>query len=121
MLKGFFDSIPVDLEEQGMVDGCTRLGSMVRILLPLSGPGIACTAIFSFILAWNEFMYANVLIHSDELKTVTVGLPSFAGQYMTEIGTMFAASTLLVIPVLVFFFFLQKFIVRGLTAGAVKG
>jgi len=121
MLKGFFDSIPQDLEEQAMVDGCTKLGSMFRILLPLSGPGIATTAIFSFILAWNEFMYANALINTDKWKTVTVGLPSFAGQYMTEIGIMFAASTLLIIPVLIFFSFLQKFIVRGLTAGAVKG
>ncbi len=121
MLKGFFDSIPPELEEQAIVDGCTRLGSMVRILLPLSAPGITSTAIFSFILAWNEFMFANVLIRTDKWKTVTVGLPSFAGQHMTDVGIMFAASTLLVIPVLTFFFFLQKFMVRGLTAGAIKG
>jgi multiple sugar transport system permease protein len=121
MLKGYFDTIPPDLEEQAMVDGCTRVGSMVRVLLPLSGAGIASTAIFSFILAWNEFMYANALIHTDEWKTVTVGMPSFAGQYMTELGIMLAASTLVVIPVLFLFLFLQKYIVRGLTAGAVKG
>jgi multiple sugar transport system permease protein len=121
MLKGYFDSIPPDLEEQAMVDGCSKLGSMLRVLLPLSGAGLASTAIFSFILAWNEFMFANAFIQSDEWKTVTVGLPTFAGQYLTELGIMLASSTLVVIPMLIFFLLLQKWIVQGLTAGAIKG
>lgn len=121
MLKGFFDSIPKEIEEAAMVDGCSRFAAYYRIILPLALPGIASSSIFAFIGAWNEFMLAMTFINVEAMKTMPVGLQSFFGQFTVEWNQLMAASVLFTLPSLVFFFFTQKYIVRGLAGGAVKG
>lgn len=121
MLKGFFDAIPRELEEAAEMDGCSRLGFMVRILVPLSGPGILATAVFAFIAAWNEFMFGYVLINEDARRTLTPGIMIFKGSHQTDWGALTAASVLAVVPVAIGFVYLQRFLVEGLSNGAVKG
>ena len=121
MFKGFIDSIPKELEEASWIDGCSRFGSMVRIILPISGPGIAAIAIFSFLGSWNEFIIANIFLKSRELLTMSVGLQQFIQQYETDWGKLTAYSTLGMIPVLLMLLFLQKYMVQGSIAGSVKG
>lgn len=121
MLKGFFDAIPRELEEAAEMDGCSRLGFIYRILLPLSTPGILATAVYAFIAAWNEFMFGYVLINDDERRTLTPGIMIFKGAHQTDWGSLTAASVLAVVPVAIGFLYLQRFLVEGLAAGAVKG
>lgn len=121
MLRGYFDSIPAALEEAAMIDGCSRMGALWRVIIPVMGPGIAAVAINSFLLSWNEFLFALTLIQTDSLRTLPVGITTFMQQHYNRWDLLFAASTLASIPVLVLFFLLQKHMVRGLTAGAVKG
>ena len=121
-LRGFILGIPKDLEEAAMVDGSTRLGAFVRILLPLVAPGLVATSVFAFITSWNEFIFANTLLHSGGKQTITVWLSYFLGTgRQTDWGALMAASTLTSIPVVVFFLLVQKRIAFGLTAGAVRG
>jgi multiple sugar transport system permease protein/N,N'-diacetylchitobiose transport system permease protein len=121
ILRGFFLSIPDDLEDAAMVDGCTRFGAMWRIILPLAGPGVAAVSIFAWIAAWNEFLFALTFIRSDSLRTLPVGLTQFAGRDATDHGAIMAASVLFTLPVVVFFLFVHKKLTTGLVAGAVKG
>lgn len=121
MLTGYFKSIPVQLEESAMIDGASRLGAYVRITLPLAGPGIAATLIYCFILAWNEFLFATTFISSSELRTLPIGLQAFIGQYQTDWNLLMAGAVVTTVPVVVLFVFLQRYLVAGLTAGAVKG
>jgi ABC-type glycerol-3-phosphate transport system permease component len=121
MYKGFFDSIPKDLEEAAWMDGCTRLGGFLRIVLPVSGPGIAAVAIFSFLFSWNEYMIANVFLRNEEYMTIPVGLQMFMQQFSTDWGSLTAAATIAMLPVLVFFLFVQKYMIYGAVAGSVKG
>jgi multiple sugar transport system permease protein len=121
MLKGFFDGIPRELEDASEIDGCTRLGFIYRVLLPLAAPGILATALFSFVAAWNEFMFGYVLINDEARRTLTPGIMIFKGPHLTDWGALMAASVLAVVPVAVFFVYLQRFLVEGLSAGAVKG
>lgn len=121
MLKGFFDSIPFDLEESAMVDGCSQFTSYLRIVLPISAPGISTVGIFTFVNSWNEYMLASIFLRSDEIKTITVGLQKFTQQYQTDWAGLMAASTISTIPTLIFLLFAQKYLIQGLTAGAVKG
>ncbi|MEX2540848.1 MAG: carbohydrate ABC transporter permease [Trueperaceae bacterium] len=121
MLTGYFRSIPVELEESAMIDGATRLGAYLRITLPLAGPGIAATVIYCFILAWNEFLFATTFISSPELRTLPIGLQAFIGQYQTDWNLLMAGAVVTTVPVVVLFVFLQRYLVAGLTAGAVKG
>lgn len=121
MLTGYLRSIPVDLEESAMIDGATRFGAYLRITLPLAGPGIAATVIYCFILAWNEFLFATTFISSPELRTLPIGLQAFIGQYQTDWNLLMAGAVVTTIPVVVLFVFLQRYLVAGLTAGAVKG
>lgn len=121
MYKGFFDSIPKDLEEAAWIDGCTRLQSFVRIVLPISAPGVAAVAIFSFLFTWNEYLIASVFLRSEEHMTVPVGLQLFMQQYGANWGALTAASTLALLPVFIFFLFVQKYMVYGSVAGSVKG
>jgi ABC-type glycerol-3-phosphate transport system permease component len=121
MFKGFFDSIPRELEEAARVDGCTSFGAMVRIVIPLAGPGAAAVAIYAFLLAYNEYMVASGFLQKATLWTVPLGLRSFIQQNTTEWGQMLAASTLAVLPPLVLFLIVQKWMIRGMAAGAVKG
>jgi len=120
-LRGFLLGVPKELEESAMVDGTTRFGAFVRILLPLVGPGLVATSIFAFIQAWNEFIIAYVFLHTPEKQTLMVWLASFTTLRGTEWGPLMAGATLCSLPVIVFFLLVQRKIAFGLTAGAVKG
>jgi N,N'-diacetylchitobiose transport system permease protein len=121
-LRGFILGIPKDLEEAAMVDGSTRLGAFVRILLPLVAPGLVATSVFAFITSWNEYIFARILLNDQSKQTVTVWLSYFLGTSRnTDWGALMAASTLTAIPVVIFFLIVQRRIAFGLTAGAVKG
>jgi N,N'-diacetylchitobiose transport system permease protein len=120
-LRGFILGIPKDLEEAAMVDGSSRLGAFVRILLPLVAPGLVATAVFAFITAWNEYIFAAVILTDQKNQTLTVWLSYFYGTSReTDWGALMAASTLTAVPVVFFFLALQRKIRFGLTAGAVK-
>jgi N,N'-diacetylchitobiose transport system permease protein len=121
-LRGFIVNIPRELEEAAMVDGNTRLGAFVKILLPLAAPGLVATSVFAFITSWNEYIFARVLLSDQGKQTVTVWLSAFLGTGRnTDWGALMAGSTLTAIPVVVFFLLVQRRIVFGLTAGAVRG
>ena len=120
-LRGFLLGVPKELEESAMVDGATRFGAFVRILLPLLGPGLVATSIFAFIQAWNEFIIAYVFLHTPEKQTLMVWLASFTTLRGTDWGPLMAGATLCALPVIVFFLLVQRRIMFGLTAGAVKG
>jgi N,N'-diacetylchitobiose transport system permease protein len=119
-LRGFIIGIPRDLEEAAMVDGNTRLGAFVKILLPLVAPGLVATSIFAFIQAWNEFIIAYVFLHTHEKQNLMVWLASFTTLRGTDWGPLMAGATLCALPVVVFFVLVQRRIAFGLTAGAVK-
>jgi N,N'-diacetylchitobiose transport system permease protein len=120
-LRGFVLGIPKDLEEAAMVDGSTRIGAFVRILLPLIAPGLVATSVFAFITSWNEFIFANTLLNSGSKQTITVWLSFlYGGNRFVDWGEIMAASTLIAIPVVIFFLLVQRRISFGLTAGAVK-
>ena len=120
-MKGYYDSIPVELEEAAMVDGTSRVGAFVRVTLPLSAPALMITALFSFISAWSEFMVARVIIQSQNLNTLPLGLESLAGTFQTEWANYSAGAVLVCIPVVALFLALNRFLVAGLTLGGVKG
>ena len=121
-LRGFLIGIPKDLEEAAMVDGSTRLGVFIKILLPLMGPGLVATSVFAFITTWNEYIFARVLLNDQSKQTVTVWLSYFLGTSRnTDWGALMAASALTAIPVVLFFIAVQRRIAFGLTAGAVRG
>jgi ABC-type glycerol-3-phosphate transport system permease component len=121
MFKGFFDSIPRELEEAARVDGCTSFRAMIAIVIPLAGPGAAAVAIYTFLLAYNEYMVASAFLQKPEAHTIAVGLRSFIQYDATAWGPMLAASTLAAIPPLVLFLLVQKWMIQGMAAGAVKG
>ncbi|HEV8546224.1 MAG TPA: carbohydrate ABC transporter permease [Candidatus Limnocylindrales bacterium] len=120
-LRGFIAGIPVDLEEAAMVDGASRPQAFWHVVLPLLAPGLVATSIFGFITAWNEFLYAYVLMRDTENFTLPVWLATFRTAFGTDWGGTMAASTLFTLPVLVFFLLIQNRMVGGVTAGAVKG
>jgi N,N'-diacetylchitobiose transport system permease protein len=119
-LRGFVMGIPKDLEEAAMVDGCTRFGAFMRVLVPLIAPGLVATSIFAFVQAWNEFIFAYVLLSSQENQTLTVWLASFTTLRGTDWGPLMAGATLTSLPVVVFFAIVQRRVAFGLTAGAVR-
>jgi ABC-type glycerol-3-phosphate transport system permease component len=121
MLKGFFDTIPQELEQAALVDGCSRLYAYIYIILPLVLPGITTVAIFTFINTWNEYTFASVFLRRETIMTMTVGLQRFVQQFNSDWTLLMAASTIATIPALIFLFFAQRYLVEGMTAGAVKG
>ena len=120
-LRGFMLGIPRELEEAAMVDGSTRFGAFVRILLPLVGPGLVATSIFAFVVTWNEFLIAYVFLNDAEKQTASVWLAGFTTSRGTEWGPLMASATLIALPVLIFFLLIHRKIAFGLTAGAVRG
>lgn len=121
MLKGFFDAIPTSLEEAAMIDGMSALGTFLRIILPLSLPGLAVTGFFSFITAWNEFMFALTFMTGENHYTLPVGLRTYVFEFNTAWHLMAAGAMIVTLPVLVVFLVAQRFLISGLTAGGVKG
>lgn len=120
MLVGFFKTVPLGIEEAAKVDGANKLQTFIRIVLPLVMPGIVATAIYTFINAWNEFLYSLILINSTDKMTVSVALKSLQGAEILDWGDMMAASALVVVPSVIFFMFIQNKIAGGMTDGAVK-
>jgi multiple sugar transport system permease protein/raffinose/stachyose/melibiose transport system permease protein len=120
LLRGFIQGIPPELEEAAMVDGCGRLQAFIKIILPLSRPGIAATAAYIFFVSWQEFMFALTFITDEYKRTLTVGILDFVGQYTTDWGSLMAASVCICLPVFVLFLILQKQLITGLTKGALK-
>ncbi|PSL01285.1 carbohydrate ABC transporter membrane protein 2 (CUT1 family) [Haloactinopolyspora alba] len=120
MLRNYFLTVPVEVEESAMIDGCNRLTALWRVVLPPTMPAVAAAAAFCVIQVWEEFLYANTFIDSDELRPLSVGLNSLIGQYSTEWGRLMAAGVLMVIPVVLIFAFLQRFLTQ-LAGGSVKG
>ena len=121
LMQSFFDAIPRDLEEAAMIDGCTRGQALRKVVLPLTLPGLAATAGFAFTAAWSELFLALVLVNSEAAKTFPPALLSFITKFSVDWGQMAAAAVLALLPVCVFFGFIQRFLVAGLANGAVKG
>jgi multiple sugar transport system permease protein len=121
LLMGFFRSIPRQLEEAALVDGATRVQALVHVVLPLAAPGLLAAGLFCFTLSWNEFLYALIFIADDSLKTLPVGLSEFVVSDFAFWGQLMAAAALASLPVIVVYIYLHKYMVQGLTAGAVKG
>ncbi len=121
MLKGFFDSIPVDIDESAMIDGCNRFQTLWFVVLPLAVPGIAATSLFGFLVAWNHYLFAMGLTTTQAMYTLPVGIASFNGEFRVAWNEMMAGAIIASLPALVLYLLLQKWFVKGLTAGAVKG
>jgi N,N'-diacetylchitobiose transport system permease protein len=119
-LRGFIVNIPKELEEAAQVDGCTRTGAFIRVVFPLLAPGMVATSVYGFIQAWNEYLYALMLM-SQKHQTATVWLANFTTKHGTEYAPMMAGSTMMAVPIVVLFLFVQRKMAAGLTAGAVKG
>ncbi len=119
--KAFFDSIPRELEESAMVDGCGHVRAFVAIVIPLSLPGIATVGILSFVRSWNDYLIASVFLHESSVMTLTLGVQQFQQQNYVNWGALAAASILAMTPTLIFLLFAQKYLIQGLTSGAVKG
>lgn len=120
MLKGYFDTIPIDIEESARIDGASPGTIFIRIILPLAKPAIAITALFSFMTAWNEFILASVFLEAEAMYTAPVGLRFFVGGFSSQWGFFAAGSVIVSLPVVILFLYLQKYLVSGLTAGSVK-
>ncbi|PYQ63008.1 MAG: ABC transporter [Acidobacteria bacterium] len=121
MMKGYFDTIPKELEESALIDGASQATIFFRIILPLAKPAVAVTALFSFMTGWNEFIQAATFMNREDMYTGPVGLRFFVGGFSQQWGYFAAGSIVAAIPVMALFLFLQKYLVSGLTAGAVKG
>jgi len=121
MMRGFFEEVPREMEEAAMLDGESRGGALLRIVLPLVKPGLAATAVFCLVVAWNEFLFALILTQTEAAMTLPVGIASHVTQYEIQWGVMSAAGVVAMLPVLFFASAAQKYLVRGLSLGAVKG
>lgn len=121
MMVGYFSSIPRDLEESAMIDGCNHFGALCRVVLPLAAPGIAATAIFAFVVSWSELLFAISFTTETDMRTLSAGLLYMVGQYEVQWGPLSAGVIMSTVPVAVLFVFLQRHLIHGLTAGAVKG
>lgn len=122
MMKGFFDTVPREIEEAAMIDGCTRFSVLPRIVLPLITPGLLAAGVYTFLIAWDEYLFASTLMVQADMRTLPPGIiQSFVGQFYLNWPNVMAASVLMTVPVTILFIFFQKYLVKGLTAGAVKG
>jgi multiple sugar transport system permease protein len=120
-MAAFFQTIPIELEDAARIDGCSRIGTLFRIIVPISSPGLVSTGLFVFLLSWDEFFYALIFTSSLAAKTVPVALAEFVGRYVTDVNAMMAGGIVAAIPPVLMALIFQRYIVRGLTAGAVKG
>ncbi|WP_343246320.1 carbohydrate ABC transporter permease [Diplocloster hominis] len=121
MIKGYFDTIPVSLEESARIDGCSRLGILFKIVMPLAAPGIVTVAMFAFVLSWQEYLYAMTFARTEGMRTLTVGIALMQGQHgSVDWGQIMAGSVIACLPGLILFTYLEKYLVQGFTMGAVK-
>lgn len=120
LLSGFFSSVPVEIEEAAMVDGCNKLTALIRVTLPVSLPGIVTAVIFTFVSAWNEFTVALTIMNQQSVQPISVGITTFTGQYDVAWEYLFTTTTIAIIPVVILFITIEKYLVGGLTAGSVK-
>jgi multiple sugar transport system permease protein len=121
MLKGYFDSIPQELEQAAMVDGCTPWGALFRVVLPVAAPGLAATSLYGFVLSWADYLYARTFLASaSDNWTANVGIATFKGEFQTDWNVIMAASLVTALPIMIVYLFLQRYLVGGLTAGAGK-
>jgi ABC-type glycerol-3-phosphate transport system permease component len=122
LLKSFFDAIPIDLEEQAMIDGATRMGAFVRVILPNVLPGLVAIGMFTLLIAYDEYMFTLTLSTQDEMRTLAVGVAArWIGLFRFDWGGLMAMATLMSIPIIILFLLLQRYFISGMTAGAVKG
>jgi len=121
LLMGYFLSFPTEIEDAALVDGCSRIGVLIRIVLPITAPAIAVVAFFSFTLSWNEYIYASVIVSELEVSTIPKGIPNFVIEDVFFWGPMMASTLLSSIPPLIVYFVFQRFIISGLTLGSIKG
>ncbi len=121
LLRGYFAGIPRELEEAAMIDGCSRLGALLRVVMPISAPAIVATGIYIFTVAWQEFMFAMNFATTTRTKTISIGIVEFMGEHVVDWGGVMAASVVVTLPVLVVFLAVHRFFVRGLTEGSVTG
>ncbi len=121
MLSGYFKTIPVDIEEAALIDGCSRMQAIIRVMIPISAPGLVTVIIYSFIASWNEFMFALTLVQSINKTPLTLGLYNFVGRYTTQWEFLTGAAFLAILPVIILFLFIEKQLVAGIVGGAVKG
>lgn len=121
MLRAFFMQLPNSLEESAMIDGCTKFGAFLKVLLPLASPGIVASGTYAFILSWNEYMFALVFVTDDANKTLPLGVAGFLGHLTIDWGSLLCSAVIAVIPIMLAFMFFQKYLIQGISAGAVKG
>jgi multiple sugar transport system permease protein len=121
MLKGYFDTIPSELEQAAMVDGCSPIGALLRVVLPVATPGLAATALYGFVLSWSDYAYARTFLTSAQNNwTANLGITTMKGDYSTNWGDISAAAILITLPIVVIYLFMERYLVGGLTAGAEK-
>ncbi len=121
MLKGYFDTIPRELEQAAMVDGCSPLGAMIRVILPVSAPGLAATALYAFVLSWSDYAYARTfLVSAQDNWTANLGITTMRGEYTTAWNEISAVAIFVAVPILLIYLFLERYLVGGLTAGSEK-
>jgi len=120
MMRNYFDAIPRDLDEAAIIDGTTRLGALIRVVLPVSTPGIAATSIYCFLLSWNEFLYAYTFTQSEENQVTSIKIASLQGQFWTDWPTLLGYSVLFTLPIIILFIVTQRYLVQGLTTGSSK-
>lgn len=121
MLRAFFAQLPVSLEESARIDGCTKIGAFFRVLLPIATPGIVASCVFAFILSWNEYMFALVFITKDSSKTLPLRIAGLLGHQYIDWGILLASSVIATFPIIIAFMFFQKYLIQGISAGAIKG
>ena len=121
MLKGFFDTIPREMDQAAMIDGCNHVTAFFRVILPLSAPGISAATLYSFLAAWNNYLYSLIMVTRDSMMTLNVGITIFMSEAGVRWGEMNAVAVLISLPIIVAFLYFEKYMVAGMTAGAVKG
>ena len=121
ILKGAIDGVPIEVEEAACIDGCTRLGTVLTVVIPLVGPTLAAAAVIAFFHGWNEYVFAQTLVSDLDLHTASVGLAGFVGELSTPLHTVMAIGLMYTLPAVIFYLFVQRYVVSGMTAGSVKG
>lgn len=121
ILKGAIDGVPLEIEEAARVDGCSRIGIVLQVVVPVVSPTLAAAAVIAFFHGWNEYVFAQTLVSSQELRTASVGLASFVGELSTPIHTVMAIGVMYTLPAVLFYLMVQRYVVAGMTAGSVKG